>query len=92
MPAGVPFSLKPSLKLEPSMKPLSRTLLAAALALAASPALAQQAAPYSQTIFFGDCLTDAGFFRPLLPPSVQPVAGQLTTNPGFVRAQWIADF
>lgn len=74
------------------MKPLSRTLLAAALALAATPALAQQAAPYSQTVFFGDSLTDAGYFRPLLPASVQPVTGQFTTNPGFVWAQWIADF
>lgn len=74
------------------MKPLSRTLLAAALALATTPAFAQQAAPYSQTVFFGDSLTDAGYFRPLLPASVRPVTGQFTTNPGFVWAQWIADF
>ena len=42
------------------MKPV-RTALAAALALAALPAFAQT---YSQTVFFGDSLTDAGAFRP----------------------------
>jgi outer membrane lipase/esterase len=66
-----------------------RTLLAAALALAAAPALAQT---YSQTVFIGDSLTDAGYFRPLLPPSAQPVIGQFTTNPGFVWAQYLAEF
>ncbi|MBC7988630.1 MAG: autotransporter domain-containing protein [Luteimonas sp.] len=67
----------------------ARTLLAAALALAAAPALAQT---YSQTVFIGDSLTDAGYFRPLLPPSAQPVIGQFTTNPGFVWSQYLADF
>lgn len=68
----------------------ARTMLAAALALAAVPALAQE--PYSQTVFFGDSLTDAGYFRPLLPPEVQPVTGQFTTNPGLVWSQYLADF
>jgi outer membrane lipase/esterase len=67
----------------------ARTLLAAALALAAAPALAET---YSQTVFIGDSLTDAGYFRPLLPPSAQPVIGQFTTNPGFVWSQYLADF
>ncbi len=67
-----------------------RSLLAAALAIAAVPALA--GGPYSQTVFFGDSLTDAGFFRPLLPASVRPVTGQFTTNPGFVWSQWLADY
>jgi outer membrane lipase/esterase len=71
-----------------SFRPV-RTLLAAALALAAAPALAQT---YSQTVFFGDSLTDAGFFRPLLPPQVQPVTGQFTTNPGWVWSQYLADY
>ena len=35
--------------------------LAAALALAAAPALA--ADTFSRTVFFGDSLTDAGYFR-----------------------------
>jgi outer membrane lipase/esterase len=68
----------------------SRTLLAIALTMAALPAFAD--GPYSQTVFFGDSLTDAGFFRPLLPASVRPVTGQFTTNPGFVWAQYLADF
>ncbi len=65
-------------------------LLALALAMTAAPAFAD--GPYSQTIFFGDSLTDAGFFRPLLPASVRPVTGQFTTNPGFVWAQHLAEF
>lgn len=73
----------------PSFRPV-RTLLAAALALAALPAVAQEQ-PYSQTVFFGDSLTDAGYFRPLLPPEFQAVTGQFTTNPGFVWSQWLAD-
>ena len=71
-----------------------RSLLAVALitatAAVAAPALA--AAPYSQTVFFGDSLTDGGFFRPLLPASVRPVTGQFTTNPGLVWSQYLADF
>ncbi len=71
---------------------LSRTLLASALALAAIPAFAQTKTTFSNTYFFGDSLTDGGFFRPLLPISVQPVAGQFTTNPGQVWAQYLADY
>jgi outer membrane lipase/esterase len=67
-------------------------LLAAALAIAVSAPAAAAGSPYSQTVFFGDSLTDAGYFRPLLPVSVQPVTGQFTTNPGFVWAQYLADF
>ncbi len=67
-----------------------RTMLAAALALATAPAFA--GGPYSQTVFFGDSLTDAGFFRPLLPLTVRPVTGQFTTNPGLVWSQHVADF
>jgi len=66
------------------------SILALALAMASTSAFAD--GPYSQTIFFGDSLTDAGFFRPLLPLSVRPVTGQFTTNPGFVWAQHLAEF
>jgi outer membrane lipase/esterase len=68
-----------------------RSLLAVALAMAAAPALAQDG-PYTQTVFFGDSLTDAGYFRPLLPASVRPVTGQFTTNPGFVWSQYLAEY
>ena len=69
----------------------SARVVAIAIAGAAVPAAAQES-PYSDTIFFGDSLTDAGFFRPLLPLSVQPFTGQFTTNPGDVYAQILADF
>ncbi|MEP6634003.1 MAG: SGNH/GDSL hydrolase family protein, partial [Luteimonas sp.] len=71
-----------------SFRPV-RTILAAALAFAAMPALADT---YSQTVFIGDSLSDAGYFRPLLPANARPVIGQFTTNPGFVWAQYLADF
>ncbi|HVF83923.1 MAG TPA: autotransporter domain-containing protein [Sphingomicrobium sp.] len=61
-----------------------------ASALVAVPAAA--ADTYSQTVFFGDSLTDAGFFRPLLPANVQSITGQFTTNPGDVWAQLLADY
>ncbi len=71
-----------------------RSLLSVALisvaAAAAAPAFA--AGPYSQTVFFGDSLTDSGFYRPLLPASVRAVTGQFTTNPGLVWSQYLADF
>ncbi|MBS0224752.1 MAG: autotransporter domain-containing protein [Proteobacteria bacterium] len=73
------------------------TALASALSIAALPAAAQQfvdthAQTFSRTIFFGDSLTDAGFFRPLLPASAQPVIGQFTTNPGTTWAQNVANY
>ena len=72
---------------------LRRTLLTAAIALAAAPAFAQPGdSPFTQTIFFGDSLTDGGFFRSLLPANVQSVTGQFTTNPGFVWSQYLADY
>jgi len=71
-----------------------RSLLAASLALAALPAFAQSQ-PYSQTIFFGDSLTDSGHFRPALVQSAGPSAailGRFTTNPGLVWAEFLADY
>ncbi|WP_175455803.1 autotransporter domain-containing protein [Pseudoxanthomonas sp. CF385] len=65
--------------------------MAVALAMAAVPALAQDG-PYTQTVFFGDSLTDAGYFRPLLPANVRAVTGQFTTNPGFVWSQYLAEY
>ena len=72
---------------------LRRTLLTAAIALVAAPAFAQPTdSPFTQTIFFGDSLTDGGFFRSLLPANVQSVTGQFTTNPGYVWSQYLADY
>ena len=70
-----------------------RSLLAAALALAAAPAFAQDS--FSQTVFFGDSLSDSGHFRPTLVQIAGPqaaVLGRFTTNPGLVWAELLADF
>src|SRR5690606_13792790 len=73
-----------------------RTLLTAALALAAAPAFAGPSdSPFTQTYFFGDSLTDAGFYRPFLVETQGPdaaIVGQFTTNPGYVWAQVLADY
>src|SRR3546814_12998334 len=65
---------------ENSMASLSRPLrhtLAAALALAAAPVFAQGDSPYSNTVFFGDSLTDSGYFRPVL---IQVVGDRKSTR------------
>jgi len=72
-----------------------RTILASALALAALPAVAANDHPYSQTVFFGDSLTDSGHFRPTLVQLAGPTAasgGRFTTNPGLVWSEFLADF
>jgi len=72
-----------------SFRPI-RSLMAVAIALAAAPAFADSA--FDQTVFFGDSLTDSGYYRPLLPASVQPVTGKFTTNPGWVWSEYVADY
>ena len=68
----------------------ARRLLAAALALAAAPALAGDT--FSRTVFFGDSLTDSGFFRPVLVAQnpAAGILGRFTTNPGLVWSEWLA--
>jgi outer membrane lipase/esterase len=56
-------------------------LLASAVALACSAA--PVSAQWSNFIFFGDSLTDAGTYIPVVPPGV----GRFTTNPDLVWAQ-----
>jgi outer membrane lipase/esterase len=73
------------------IKPVRR-LLTAALALACAPAFAQT---YSDTVFFGDSLTDSGFYRPFLVELGGPSAaltGRFTTNPGLVWSEYLADY
>lgn len=70
----------------------ARTALAVALAIAAAPVAAQT---YTQTVFFGDSLTDAGTFRPALVQvggAQAAVLGRFTTNPGLIWAEYLADF
>ena len=76
-----------------SSKSPVRSVLCLALALAASPAFAQ--AGYTDTVFFGDSLTDSGHFRPALVQSAGPSAailGRFTTNPGLVWAEFMAEY
>jgi outer membrane lipase/esterase len=76
-----------------SRRPL-RSLLAAALALAAAPVFAQSA-PFSQTVFFGDSLTDSGHFQPALVQLIGPngaLIGKFTTNPGYVWSEYLAAY
>lgn len=72
------------------------TVLAAALALASLPALAQSFnQPYTDTVFFGDSLTDAGFYKPFLIEVAGPAAGfvgRFTTNPGPVWSENLAGY
>lgn len=72
------------------------SLLAAALALATLPAAVQASdSPFTKTVFFGDSLTDGGYFRPVLIQLVGPngaIIGQFTNNPNYVWSQYLADF
>ncbi|QIK81110.1 autotransporter domain-containing protein [Lysobacter sp. HDW10] len=78
--------------------PLLRAALAVSIAASCGQVAAQtnttdlHSQTFSQTIFFGDSLTDAGFFRPLLPPNAQAVVGQFVTNPGLVWSQDMAQY
>src|SRR4026207_2134230 len=71
-----------------------RSILARPLALAAAtPALAET--PFSNTVFFGDSLTDSGFYQPFLVGNFGPSAGAPSprpTTPRPVWAGWLADF
>lgn len=67
------------------MQMFKHTLIAGALALGLS---APAAAQFSNVYFFGDSLTDAGSFKPVLPPGT----GLFTTNPGPVYATVLGNF
>lgn len=58
--------------------------LAVVLALASLPALGGE---YGNAVFFGDSLTDSGYYKPLLP---LPGVGKFTTNPGPVWSEIMA--
>lgn len=77
-----------------SPRPIRAALAVALAAAAAVPAFAAE--PFSRTVFFGDSLTDSGYFRPVLtqPQVVGPggaILGRFTTNPGLTWAEHVAD-
>ena len=57
---------------------MKRTVLAAALFIGLCLSHGEAAAQFSGLYFFGDSLSDAGSFKPVLPPGT----GKFTTNPG----------
>jgi outer membrane lipase/esterase len=69
----------------PVTRAIRRSLLAAAAVAAALAASAPADAQYTNAYFFGDSLSDAGSFKPVLPPGT----GLFTTNPGPV---WVTPF
>ena len=82
------------------MKPARRVLSALALSVAAAfaaPQAAAQAASFSNVYVFGDSLSDAGYYRPVLlaaglPAPVVSVLGRFTTNPGPIWAEILAQY
>ncbi len=68
------------------MRRIQRSLFAAGLAAGLCLAYGEAAAQFNQFFFFGDSLTDAGSFKPVLPPGT----GKFTTNPGPVWAEVLA--
>ncbi|HEV8257911.1 MAG TPA: autotransporter domain-containing protein [Casimicrobiaceae bacterium] len=68
------------------MRRMKRTVLASALYIGLALSHGEAAAQFSGFYFFGDSLTDAGTFKPVLPPGT----GKFTTNPGPVWAEVLA--
>jgi outer membrane lipase/esterase len=65
---------------------MKKTVLASALCVGLSLGHGQAAAQFNGFYFFGDSLSDAGSFKPVLPPGT----GKFTTNPGPVWAEVFA--
>jgi len=75
-------------------KRLIPALVASALAIGATAA---QATTFSGVYVFGDSLSDAGFFRPVLiagglTPAQAATVGRFTTNPGPVWSELVASY
>ncbi|MGY0330334.1 autotransporter outer membrane beta-barrel domain-containing protein [Xylella fastidiosa subsp. multiplex] len=68
----------------------TRSLLAFAITLTTTQGIAKPA--FQQTIFFGDSLSDSGYYRPLLPNEIQAITGKFTTNPGWVWSEYVASY
>ena len=62
------------------------TVLASALFIGLALSHGEAAAQFSGFYFFGDSLSDAGSFKPVLPPGT----GKFTTNPGPIWAEVLA--
>src|SRR5258705_2390233 len=68
------------------------TLLASAFATLSAPAFAQE---FSNVYIFGDSLSDAGFFKPVLAAAGVPASlnlGRFTTVPGPVWSELVSSY
>ena len=73
-------------------RPLRAALAVALAAAATAPAFADDT--FSRTVFFGDSLTDSGYFRPVIVRTIGPsgaILGRFTTNPNLVWSERVAD-
>jgi outer membrane lipase/esterase len=73
---------------------LSALVVVSAFLGFSAPSQAQQ---FSQVIVFGDSLSDAGYYRPVLaaagvPASLLPILGRFTTAPGPVWSELVAAY
>ena len=68
------------------MRTVTKSFWAAAFAIGLCLASGPAAAQFGQFYFFGDSLSDAGSFKPVLPPGT----GKFTTNPGPIWAEVLA--
>ena len=68
------------------MRTMMRSIWAAVCAVGLSAASGPATAQFNQFYFFGDSLSDAGSFKPVLPPGT----GKFTTNPGPIWAEVLA--
>ncbi|HVN36414.1 MAG TPA: autotransporter domain-containing protein [Casimicrobiaceae bacterium] len=69
------------------MPKFKRALLAGAVGVALSTSAAAGGFQFSSSYFFGDSLTDSGYYKPVVPPG----QGLFTTNPGPVWSTVIAN-
>jgi outer membrane lipase/esterase len=69
------------------MQKFKRALLGGAIGVVLSTPAAAGPFQFSSTVFFGDSLTDSGWYKPILPPG----QGLFTTNPGPVWSTVIAN-
>ncbi len=67
------------------MRRMKRTMLASVLFVGMGLSHGVAAVQFGGVYFFGDSLSDAGSFKPLLPPGT----GKFTTNPGPIWAEVI---
>ena len=71
---------------------MTRGLLSVAIGISLSAVSITHASDYSSVTFFGDSLTDGGYFSPITQGVLgQPQSGQFTTNPDNVWATSFAE-